>query len=209
MTAYANMLNNVAIAAPMCPQPLMLNAMQRAAQDFFTRSRAWHVQLDDLYVTPKLRDIDVEHPTGARIVSMLNAEFGGNPLTVKTSRQLDDLVPEWKSTAVGDPKYITQLSTELIRLAPHPETKGRLSIEAALAPTLTATSIPDELAAEYQTALEHGTSAILLAVPKKDWTDGNLAMYHSAQFEKAITDAFTRQSLGFVGARLRSRLEYR
>lgn len=209
MTTYVSMLSNVSINAPMCPQPLMLNAIQRAAQDFFTRARVWHVTIDALYVSPKVRDIDVEHPTGARIVSALAAAFNGADLTVKTPRQLDGLVPEWRTTATGEPEYITQLSTELIRLAPHPEVKGKLEIEAALAPTLDAASIPDELAAEYRTALEHGASQILLAIPQKGWSDPAMSQYHGAQFEKAITTAFTRQSLGFTGARLRSRLEHR
>lgn len=209
MTAYANMLTNVAVNAPMCPQPLMLNAMQRAAQDFFTRSRVWHETLDPFFVTVKLRDIDVDHPTGARIINILSASFEGAALTRATPTQLDRAVPNWRTTAVGDPEYVTCLTPEIIRLAPHPPAKGKLIIEAALAPLLTSTAIPDTLAAEYQTALEHGTTAIIMAIGKKPWTDLPLAAYHNSQFESAINTAFSRQSKGFVAAKLRSTLEYR
>ena len=209
MTTYVNMTSNVAISAPMCPQPLMVNALQRAAQKFFTESRVWRETLDALYVLPKVRDIDVDQPDGARIVSILDATFDGDVLTPKTPIQLNREVSAWRTTAAGDPKYITMLSPDIIRLAPHPKIKGKLTVEVALAPTLTALSIPDGLAEEYQTALEHGATQILLAIPKKPWSDPSTAMYHAGQFKTTIATAFARQSRAYTGATLRTRLEHR
>jgi len=208
MTTYVAMVPNIAVNVPMCPRPLIITALQQTAQDFFTSTKVWQETLDALNVSITVRDIDIEHPTGARVVSILSAKFGAEPLTVKTQSQLAGLYADWR-TETGDPKYLTMQSPDMVRLAPHPSVIGKIIITAALAPTLTSTEIPDALAAEYQTALEHGATKRLLMQAKKAWTDTNLAGYHGSQYAMAVSTAFARQSKAYTGAKLRSRLEYR
>jgi hypothetical protein len=73
---------------------------------------------------------------------------------------------------------------------------GLLSVEAALKPSKTATTIPTEVYTDFEEALHSGARARLYAMPNKPWSNANQVKYERAMFEDAVRDARFKRKEG-------------
>jgi len=73
---------------------------------------------------------------------------------------------------------------------------GLLSVEAALKPSKTATTIPTEVYTDFEEALHAGARARLYAMPNKPWSNANQVRFERAMFEDAVRDARFKRKEG-------------
>jgi hypothetical protein len=96
----------------------------------------------------------------------------------------------WES-AGGMPTVYFQPDPATIRLVPTPTQTmtGNIVVRVAVKPTRAATAAPDWLMEDWFEALCAGAKARLMQVPKKAWSEPNLALYYRRQFETACRKA--------------------
>lgn len=114
---------------------------------------------------------------------------------------LDYIAPEPDEFAV-DGEY------KAIRLVPFPseENGSMLRVRFTVAPTLTATGVPDSLGNRYQDALIAGAKAGLLSDAGKPWSDPRTAAIFAGEFQRLLNDARQEARRGAVNSRQQVRL---
>ena len=98
--------------------------------------------------------------------------------------------------------YLPDDTTVGLLLAP--SAGGNLRINVALKPTRASTTFPSWIYEKYLEIIAHGAKARLMFVPKKPYTDIELARYHQAKFDEGIANARITVATGNTRAPLRT-----
>jgi hypothetical protein len=85
-----------------------------------------------------------------------------------------------------------------------PSAGGSLRINAALKPTRTSTTFPSWIYEKYLEVIASGAKARLMSIPKKPYTDLDLARYHRRIFDDGIANAKSTVATGNTRAPLRT-----
>lgn len=167
------------------PDPLVTNAIRRAAREFFKRTRVWTEWLDATLATgTHATEYDFDLPTGSELVRVEQATVNGNPLPVQSYRQL---LKDWTSNQVDGPSIVSR-ELASFHLAGSFSPTDSIQAQVSLMPSVSAKSIPDTYATRYQEAIAEGAKAILLMVPG-DFYDPQGAQFAKSIFEAAINSA--------------------
>ena len=183
-----------------CPSITIDSAIIRAAAEFCEKSTAWREQLPDITLVDGTAEYTLTLPAGSRLVVIREreAKLNGKPLSsVQNAAQIS---PEY----VGIPSHYAQRGFNSVILSPTPAnaTGQVLSIYAALAPTLTATSLPAVLIDRYYEAISDGAKAILKRMPNQPWSDAARAADHYQLFKQKTAEARIQQEHGLVAGNL-------
>ncbi|WOB06468.1 hypothetical protein [Piscinibacter gummiphilus] len=177
---------------PGCPDITAINALRNAAIEFCRETEAWaELQEDPIPLADNEHTYDVECPSDAVVVRVLEAWVDGSPLTGKSMSEIGVLMPGWQSDVSNRPIYFNaKEAPNRLRLFPTPaNTQGELlTLRVAYAPKVNGKRISDQVGNRHLEALMSGAKARLMAMPKRAWTDLALADYHKTQFANAITD---------------------
>lgn len=170
--------------------PVTEQAIKRAVIEFCRESWVWQHFPDPQNVRSGVADYDLEPPSGADIVTVIDAEYNRVPLTAKSVAWLNKEIPGWRTTGAAV-KHYTQIDTDQVILAPLPAeniTNG-LVMTLALQPSQTATAFPKWIANQYIYQIAEGAIAKLMLMPNKPWTDLVNGQDHRHRFEQAFNDA--------------------
>jgi len=185
---YVDLAPFVAVDALGAPQPVIMRKLAEVANEFFRLTRAYEVKLTPAAVAADTKNVTLTLPSDTILCEVTGVRLGSAKLWPRLDRQLEEELGEWE-TAEGTPKYYrTEANT--IRLVPFPvvEEAGPLRASYTVAPTLTATSVADEPGLRYQDALIAGAKAMVLAMPKKEWSDPQLAAIFQAQYQTRLNE---------------------
>ena len=127
--------------APGAAEPVVVDALRRAAQEFCESTRLW--RYTDEFTSEGQDDLLVA-PYESEIVEIESARFEDRPLTPKPLAWLDEHRFGWRSFAGDSAEFITQTSPDSIMLVPL--AKGRLSVTMTLKPSDDADMVPKWLA---------------------------------------------------------------
>jgi hypothetical protein len=177
---------------PECPTPIIEHELKRAAQAFFTGSKAWiitptetAVAADTAEVAVALGDATVE------MVQILKGWYDSANLDILAVGDLDArYVDDW-TEHTGSPTDMVQMSPFSVRLYPIPEVDAStgLKVRVAVRPSESSTGLPDDIAAKFRDAMITGAKARLMLYPGKPWTNVELGAAMSALFEQQIDSA--------------------
>lgn len=194
---------------PGCPEEFALNAIRNAAILFCDRTKVHRIDLDPILLLANVPQVDFILPASApqtRVVQVLQAQYGEDPLDFKDPDWLDkNLDPNWRTTT-GEPLFITQDSEESFRPVPFPAADATLALTlyVAVKPTADATLIDARLWREHKEAIAAGAKARLMMSPKKPYTNAALASVYSEAFESAIWRINHKATKGHGRARIRT-----
>lgn len=177
---------------PGCPDQLVKQQLLFGAIEFCTETHAWNEIQDPITIIDKINEYDVEVPTGARIVSVKDVWASSRKLRPVTMEQLFERIPNWQTAEGSEPVYYnasTDWTTIKIFPKPFEANKAKLTLRVAYAPTMAATSIPDEVAIKYWDGLIGGAKARLMLMPGKAWTNPQLAAINRDLFNDAMLKA--------------------
>ena len=177
---------------PGCPDSIVKQQLLFAVIEFCQETHAWNEIQDPIQVRERVNEIDVDTPTGARIVAVKDVWASSRKLRPVTMPQLFELIPNWQIAEGSEPTYYnasTDYRTMRIFPIPIDVNDSTLTLRVAYAPKMDATSIPDELAIKYWDALIGGAKARLMVIPGKAWTNSQMSAYNRGIFNDGILKA--------------------
>jgi hypothetical protein len=132
------------------------------------------------------------------VISLKNTD-GGTPVKPRTQAWLDKNLSDWRNEENDLASYYMLDSNNTLRLTPTPASTvaAQYYARVAVKPLLTATTVDDVVLNKYDELLIHGALGRLYALPRKPWTDLQLASYHTAQFTLGIPAARTEAAEEF------------
>lgn len=188
---YSELIDEVLPALAADPSdPVTENAIKRAVIEFCSSSWIWKYLPDPMDVVAGEAYYDLEPLSGTDITTMMDVLHNNVPITPKTTTQLDNEIPGWRTTKLT-PKYYTQVDTEQLILAPVPadNVASGLTMTLVLQPSQTATGFPKWIFNQYIYALADGAISKLMLMPGKPWSDAATGLDRRARFENAIANA--------------------
>ena len=185
------------------PHPVAVNAVRNACFDFCRQSLIWNEFQDDETYTAEVAEYQVVAPADAQVVQILSIGLSDGRTLYPQS--VDDIVavrPQWRSH-VGTIECYVQSSPDTLRFVSIPDAGGTYTVQAAYAPTRTASSVDDLLYNLYLESIKHGSLAKLKAMSGQPWSDPAGAAAHQQIFVQGISRAVTERTRGNSRASLR------
>lgn len=168
-----------------CPNGVVRSAILRAAIQFCKDSLAWSEWQDMIPVSNTIHTFEIDLPAkDCHLVAVREIWASNRELTPKNMAEIARMMPDWQ-TSQGDPQYYNQPSATEVRLFPIPvnqQVGTMVTIRAAFAPTVAATTLHPDLVNLYFEAITHGATYLLMSMPKQPWTDIQLADFHRNAF---------------------------
>lgn len=194
-----DLIPQVVLEAPAVPDPIAGWQLAQAARELCTFSLAWQA---DFQVTLTGAASYALTPSVGEVVEPLSATYSpataGTVLLLQptTPARLDSTVPDWRTQA-GTPKWYFLPSQASVVWVPNPPS-GTATLRLALQPTLTARLIDDRVGNTFAEGIIHGALYRLFRMPRREWSDLNLASVYGELFERAKSTAQVRGVDGFA-----------
>lgn len=190
---FSDLENDVLLACPGVPPPLLKDAIFRTVWSFAHMSRTWRESMAPLTLVAGQHTYALTAPTGAAPMGVLRCKHvpSGMPLEPISERDLDHEFPGWEDNAANAPSMYFQPTADTIRVVytPSENVVDALDIGVLLVPAADATAVPDGVFFEYRDALIAGARARLQAMPNMPWTSPEYAMANAGVYEQAVRQA--------------------
>lgn len=186
------------------------NEVMLTAIDFCSRAWVWLNDQGPIAVVAGTAGYPWVPPANTYVAHILNAWLDKKRLTPKTRNELSDLYGDYMRVDGPAVYFIQDLPSKLI-LVPKPtsaSTDTGITAKIALAPSLSAPSMDDEIASLYFDEIAKGAKARLLLMARKPWTDVGRGQSLQDGFEDDIASAKTDMIRSHAGARLRARAHF-
>lgn len=211
MKAWSYWLPDLMPHVPGCPQVLAEHELRRAAQSFFSATCAWRVTETARPVLTGVAEVTAT-PLDAEqeLVRVDAAWYDGQALHPVTADSLDAQdASDWQ-TQTGTPSHFLQVVPGVVRLFPVPlaDAATGLKLRLIVAPSETATGLPDDMAVKFRDAIHVGAKARLMLYPSKPWTNPQLATVYGQAFNGLADQATAAAARAYVQARIPSRVNW-
>ncbi len=177
---------------PGVSEPLADQALRSAAQEFFRRTTAWRQWLPAITLTTDT-SYALALPTGSLVVKLMKATLDGRDVPLPNWNSFEADLDDNATQGVG----ITTSDRISVQLAAAYAPGGALKVQAALTVSDGALTVPDAQAGQHSAAIVQGAKAILMAIPRQEFTDLTLAAFARGAFEDAIGTAQYEAHKGF------------
>lgn len=184
MTTWSALIREIATYIPACPDPVAEQALARAAEEFCRRTQVWVEWLEPIAIVAGVREYDIEPPAGAQVLRMLQATVDATPMDIRSWR----LAPRNPATGTVERSGVSSADLLTLWLSRELPAGSRLELQVQLAPTRTATSLPDWIAARHFDVLAAGALARLFDM-RGSWTDPRAARRETEKFERLTATA--------------------
>jgi hypothetical protein len=206
MSTLDSFLPEVRPWAPGVPDTTAFKALRSAAIEFCERTKLWKYESTTAVLAANPATSTIVTPAGSAVQDIEVALFDGNELTPKGTRDLDDILPGWRTGDVGTglPQYITQIQQDTLTLAPAPYADGSLYLCLRLKPSQSTLTLPDFLA-NYAECIGWGALGRLLTVPGQSYSNPELATYYTTRFMSKLDALSIKGTVGQQNARKRTK----
>lgn len=181
--------NLVSLQVQGAPDQLIQAMLTQVVREFYTKSTAWRETVGPYNVLPNVSGFVPLNPVSqnARLQFVLAAFL----FPINGSLVPNHLAPVTRQPRGGTPQLPHEYFMEkmdVMQLFPYPDSNYGpvLYVYASLVPTPNAATLPDISYTHHLDALTWGTLARLYMMPKKPWTDKNLAAEYSKKFRQEI-----------------------
>lgn len=182
----------VAPEVPGCPEVLIKQTLVQATIEMCEEALVWQEIQDPVIVIDKVNEFDIEVPRDSRIVTVKDVWASNRKLRPVTMDQLFERIPNWQDARGSEPVYYNASHDwRTIKVFPIPleSNRAKLTMRVAYAPTISATTLPDELATKYLDGLTGGAKARLMAMPGRSWSNAQFAGIYRQQFNDSVLKA--------------------
>ena len=219
-TPYQSFLPEVAPHCRGAPEQMVINAIRNACIDFCERSWIWIYDLDPFAIAANIQDYTLDAstiPTQSAIAEVLYGYYNGKPIGPIPRDMLEGEFPNWRTETGTTPKrFFAKDAGTTVSLIPIPNSNisagggspivpNGATFTVALKPTRASTGLPTWIYEKYLEDIAQGATYRMYAMPKKDWTNANLAGTHKALFEDAAANARQDSSKSFTRGNIRNR----
>jgi hypothetical protein len=170
------------------PDTLIGAHLTRVLNDFYTRSTAWRANVGP-YAINGGQDVVLLNPIDQN--TRLQFVLGAFMFPFNQANDPLPLVPSVRQFLGGSPapptRYYMQVPDQMV-LYPKPDKSygNILYVYGSLVPTTLAAILPDMSYTQHADALIWGTLARLYMMPKKPWSDKELAQQYQKQYRQEI-----------------------
>lgn len=203
MAQISDMLPDILPHVGNCPDTVAEAAVLKAAIALCSKTPAWK-EVETYRTTERMADIELDAPTDAVIVAVCQALVDGTtPVKPISLAELHQTSPDWQ-TEKGAPRFAVQLQHGVLRMVPAGAAKVEVVMQ--LAPSFSATSLPDHLLShpDYREYIRLGALALLLSTTGTEWYNPQLAAQFSAIQSDILVNANITARRGQMGARRRT-----
>lgn len=189
MADIENLFGEIRSVVPEAPEPLMQDALIRAAQEFCADS--WWLRRNLPVVTQaNVNQYLVTPPPNEEIIAAKHAQVAdtqGNisPMRFPYGTTLNPMV------GAQQPWEITYIPEGWLQFNPTPDQAYNLLVECITQPILEADTIADELVRKWSRALGYGALAWVLRQKSEDWFDPQESDSYTSKFSAEIIKART------------------
>lgn len=188
--------------APGVADPTAYEWLREAAIEFCARTRSWR-SFDEYTVVGREAE-EVRAPDGAVIHEIELVRFNGVDLKPAAPSDLDLETPGWRTgTAVGRPRFYTQMEPNTLALAPLGA--GSVTAWLVLKPAPDALEVPDFLADQHRQVIADGALSRILLLPNQPYSNPALANAMMGSFQRALAQQATKGVSGQQRAHPRSK----
>lgn len=186
-------------------EPTFERALLDAAARFCRDSLAIQ-ESKDITITADTPTFTLSASTGLVPVEVMSLRIGSRDITPQPQDRLSDYYGvDWRVSTGSEPQWFTLDSETVLRVVPYlPAGAASLAAVAqiAVAPSRSATALPDALLDTWIDAITAGTLARLYAIPNQPFSDkdasvfqGKLYNYEVGKAKAKATTSFTRAPL--------------
>lgn len=197
-TALSAFTPYIAPEVPGCPEPLIDDAVRRAAIEFCDKSRALRERV--AVNTVASQDYVTLAPTGGDVAHLYKLMVGDETLDPTTRTDFDE------DGDTGQPLEYYVEPPNTLRLYPVPDAIYALVAHVAVKPDRDATTLDDVLYNNWRDEIAAGAKARLMLMSKQPWYNPDDAAVAQGIFQSAIDRAAHKRATGNVGAPIRSKL---
>lgn len=193
-------------SVPGCPDMTIENAVRSAAIMFCEQTGIVMYDMDPITVVAGQFEYDFEAPDEMIVHGIVTANNDGSKLDVVSKKLVDARFPRHREFN-GSPECILRVDSSLFRVYPTPDTTkaNSLYISVVVKPAPGSEYVPQLLLDDHKQALVDGALSRLLMLPRKDWTNLQLAGAHEMKFAGAINNAAKRARRADEGATPKTR----
>jgi hypothetical protein len=201
MKPWSDFYDLVMPGLPGCPFMMVDNALRQAAIVFCEQSLAWRFHHPAVSVMAGTAEYAFIPPAGTTVHCITHAALNGKEIEFRAGESAIT-IRNWRNQS-GTPLYVLGGATAAT-LVPVPDAAGMLAMTVALKPSASSGGIDDALFNEFREPIIHGALAQLLYLPKKPYTNAQLATYHQQQFSIGTAAAGVRVARSYTRAPLRT-----
>ena len=200
----ADLLPQLRIELPGIPEPVLVDGLHEAIDDFLKQSEVWKFSVASLlnWTTalsfPALA-AGTEIPASSRVVRIDTVKYGSDGTNLKivpfkTRDQLDSEIPDWEIRTGSSPDLWTNNGPATPQIVPiaTADVNGSLQVRVILSAADTSVVVPEFILYEFGDEIRYGALARLMKIPGKDWTDASRSGAYSSMFAAGITKAKSR-----------------
>ena len=190
--AFSSYLTGVLPHVPGCPRNVAVDAVRKATQRLCMDALVWKEELAAINSTVGADSYTLTPVTAnTEITAITYAEYDESPIDIKSKKDLDEFDLNWRNADNGTPSACYLASSTQVTLNRKADTAiaGGIVIEVALMPDDASTGAQDDIYLYYKETIEHGALHYLFQIPKKEWSDLDLAVYHGKHFNYFIQNA--------------------
>lgn len=181
-----------------CPDPTLEMHARLAGIEFFRRTLSWREVLDSIPAEGS-EFVELEAPMQTQIIKVKSVSVNGRDFPLVETTHGSEL----SRTETGREFAFTRDNRTLV-IYPIQAIGTPVVVEAALAPSITSSTLPDALAQHHMQDIAHGAIASLKLIPGQVFTDPAGAQEQQALFERRITTIAAKHSRGVMAAKMRS-----
>lgn len=195
---FRDLADMVMPEVPGCPMFQIEKAAREAAIQLFSRADLYRAEPEVITVTGS--DYQLSAPVGAEPCRVMEITHNGQALKKVASEQ--DIYAMLDRGTPAKPTHYYQRDNDTVIFAPAPDAPYQLRLFLSLKPSSTATAIPDGIGKEHRKLLAMGTKAELMLMGNQPWTNPQLGVANKQMFDRGVSNAIRRVTLGNNGAPL-------
>jgi hypothetical protein len=179
---------------PGCPEMVMDAHLQEAASVFCARSEVWRVNIGPEFTSNNVADYELDLTRNAVLENILFLRLDGREMEHVSDRHFAPAVYAAGDPVKGMPVRFSVIEDSTVRMYPTPTKKHTFVGEAVLKPKLSATGVEDFIFESHGRSIALGAVARITEIPNKEWSNLEVSMKHSMEFERRMCAAKGRET---------------
>lgn len=185
-----------------CPDPVLEHHARLAAIEFCRRTAVLSKTLDYELTSGVTTEVDLEPDAGLQVLKVHDVSVDGQPWTLATSEHGAELAA---SGRLDDFAYLRGLSD--IDIHPLQPAGRRVTVRAVVAPSVTASTCPDELSS-YVPDIAWGAISSIMMIPAQTFSSPAHAREMRTTFDARVATTAGAVSRGLSRAKMRSKATF-
>jgi hypothetical protein len=184
------------------PEPMLWLHARLASIEFCRRTLCDKLTLD-LTSTDGTATVELDLPPETQIIKIKAVEVGGRDWNLVSPEHGNELV-----RSQSGQRFCFLANDLTLSVYPAQPRKTTVTADAALAPSLDAEGLRDNVASQYVQDIAHGVIASLKRMSNVQWSDPVGAGVEKSDFNSRITATAAKVGRGQVAAKMRNHVTY-